>query len=107
MIRRLAFTLMFLVAGPALADEAQPQFAPSVLSQDDVTHYRQIIAAERAGKFDKAQTLYEKLGDTSLKGYIQAEHILSPHSGRTPVSELATWMRTYAMASVARICSIA
>jgi soluble lytic murein transglycosylase-like protein len=95
MIRRLAFTLMFLVAGPALADEAQPQFAPSVLSQDDVTHYRQIIAAERAGKFDKAQALYEKLGDTSLKGYLQAEHMLSPHSGRTPVSELVTWMRTY------------
>jgi soluble lytic murein transglycosylase-like protein len=95
MIRRLAFTLLFLVAEPALADEAQPQFAPSVLSQDDVTHYRQIIAAERAGKFDKAQALYEKLGDTSLKGYLQAEHMLSPHSGRTPVSELVTWMRTY------------
>ena len=55
MIRRLAFTLMLLVAAaaPALADEAQPQFGPSVLSQDDVKYYRQIIAAERAGKFDK------------------------------------------------------
>ena len=95
MIRRLAFTLLFLVAEPALADEAQPQFAPSVLSQDDVTHYRGIIAAERAGKFDKAQALYEKLGDTSLKGYIQAEHILSPYSGHTPISEMTTWLRTY------------
>jgi soluble lytic murein transglycosylase-like protein len=95
MIRRLAFTLMFLVAAPALADEAMPQFAPSVLSQDDVRTYREIIAAERAGKFDKAQALYEKLGDTSLKGYLQAEHMLSPHSGHTPVSELVTWMRDY------------
>ena len=68
---------MFLVAAarPALADEAMPQFVPSVLSQDDVRTYREIIAAERAGKFDKAQALYEKLGDTSLKGYMQAEHI--------------------------------
>ncbi|HEY0282063.1 MAG TPA: lytic transglycosylase domain-containing protein, partial [Rhizomicrobium sp.] len=85
----------FAAAAPSLADEAQPQFAPGVLSQDDVRLYRQIIAAERAGKFGLSQALYEKLGDTSLKGYIQAEHMLSPHSGRTPVSQMTAWLRSY------------
>ena len=97
MLRGLAFTLMFLVAASAsaLADEALPQFVPGVLTQDDVRNYREIIAAERAGKFEKAQALYEKLGDRSLKGYMLAEHILSPHSGPTPLSELTSWMRNY------------
>jgi len=97
MLRGLAFTLLFLVAASAaaLADEAMPQFAPGVLSQDDVRVYREIIAAERAGKFDKAQALYEQLGDRSLKGYMLAEHILSPHSGHTPLTELTSWMHNY------------
>lgn len=96
-MRHIAFVLMLFVVGAvaARADEAQPQFAPGVLSQDDVRHYREIIAAERAGKFEKAQALYEELGDTSLKGYVQAEHMLSPHSGRVPISEMKTWLRSY------------
>jgi len=95
MARRIAFALMLLLAGPALADEAVPPDVPTVLSPGDVANYRAIIVAERAGKFDKAQALYERLGDTSLKGYVQAEHLLSPHSGRTPISEMVTWLRTY------------
>ncbi|MDE1985366.1 MAG: lytic transglycosylase domain-containing protein [Alphaproteobacteria bacterium] len=97
MIRRLALTVALLVvaAAPAHADEAVPQFVPSVLSQQDVRYYREIIADERVGKFSKAQALYEKLEDKSLKGYLLAEHILSPHSRRIPLSELITWMRNY------------
>ncbi len=103
MIRRLAFTFMLLVAAaaPACADEAMPQFSPAVLSQQDVRYYREIIAAERAGRFARARELYKKLDDKSLEGYVLAEHILSPHSGRTPLSELVSWMRTYGSLPIA------
>ncbi len=95
MARGIALALILLLAGPAIADDALQSNFPNVLSAADVTRYREIIAAERAGKFEKAQDLYEKLGDTSLKGYVQAEHLLSHHSGHTPLSEMVTWIRTY------------
>ncbi|MDE2494512.1 MAG: lytic transglycosylase domain-containing protein [Alphaproteobacteria bacterium] len=97
MIRRFAFTVILLAAAcvQARANDVNPQFVPSVLSQADVVHYRKIIADERSGRFAKAQALYEKLDDKSLKGYLLAEHILSHHSRRTPLSELITWMRNY------------
>jgi soluble lytic murein transglycosylase-like protein len=94
MARWAAFAFGLLLAAPALA-QAQPAFTPSVLSASDVTRYREIFAAERAGKFAKAKALYGKLDDTSLEGYVKAEHILSPHSKRTPVADLVAWLRDY------------
>ncbi|HSM96909.1 MAG TPA: lytic transglycosylase domain-containing protein [Rhizomicrobium sp.] len=67
----------------------------AVLSPDDVQRYRQIFADERAGRFDDAQSLVAQLNDRSLVGYAQAEHYLSPHSSRTPVSDLVAWMNEY------------
>ena len=100
MSRHIAFAFALVLIGAALqgahADDAvQTGFVPSVLSQDDVTRYREIIAAERAGKFGKAETLYNELSDTSLKGYVLAEHYLSPHTGRAPLFELVSWLHTY------------
>ena len=95
MARGIALALVLLLAGPAIADDAIQSNFPNVLSAGDVIRYREIIAAERAGKLARAQELYEKLGDTSLKGYVQAEHLLSHHSGHTPLSEMVTWIRTY------------
>jgi len=98
MARRIAFALMLLVAAgaPALAQAPQQTgFVPAVLSPADVIRYREIIADERAGKFANATALYDKLEDTSLKGYVEAEHILSPHSKRTPIVELVDWLHTY------------
>ncbi len=95
MARTITFALLLLLAGPAFADDAVQPMGANVLSPSDVTRYREILAAERAGKFEKAQALYDKLDDTSLKGYVQAEHLLSKHSGHTPVSEMVSWLRTY------------
>ena len=67
----------------------------AVLSPDDVQRYRQIFADERAGRFDDAQSLVAQLSDKSLVGYAQAEHYLSPHSAKTPVSDLVAWMNEY------------
>jgi soluble lytic murein transglycosylase len=94
MSRWLAFAFLLPFAVPALADD-QPAFSPSVLSASDVVRYREIFADERAGKFAKATALYDKLEDTSLEGYVKAEHILSPHSKRTPVADMVQWMRDY------------
>ncbi|HWA90935.1 MAG TPA: lytic transglycosylase domain-containing protein [Rhizomicrobium sp.] len=88
-----------LLAGPlfagfgALADTAEPPL--QVLSSADAQRYRDIFAAEREGRFEKAQQLYAELTDTSLKGYVFAEHFLSPHSKRAAVSELVDWLQTY------------
>ena len=64
----------------------------SVLSPDDVQRYRQIFADERSGNFSQAQSLVAQLNDKSLVGYAQAEHYLSSHSGKVPVSDLVDWM---------------
>ena len=85
-----------LIAATVLACAATPALSQSVpaavLSPDDVQRYRQIFDDEREGRFDDAQTLVSQLSDKSLVGYAQAEHYLSPHSSRTPISELVDWL---------------
>src|ERR1700761_7941918 len=87
------FAAALLVAGFARAQTVEP--APQVLSAADAQRYREIFADEREGRFEKAQQVYAGLTDTSLKGYVFAEHFLSPHSKRTDVSELVDWLSTY------------
>ncbi|HEY0107502.1 MAG TPA: transglycosylase SLT domain-containing protein, partial [Rhizomicrobium sp.] len=65
-----------------------------VLSAADVSVYRQVFAAERAGHFDDARDLYAKVSDRSLEGYVLAEHYLSPH-GHAALAELIDWMHQY------------
>jgi len=66
-----------------------------VLSASDVALYRQIFAAERAGRFDDAKDLFGRVSDPSLEGYVLAEHYLSPH-GHASLAELVGWMHQYA-----------
>ena len=99
---RLAFAFLLLVAMPALAAEAVPSFTPSVLSQQDVVRYRKIIAAERAGRFAESNKLFNALDDKLLEGYVRAEHLLSPHSGRSSVAELVRWMKAYSDLPIAK-----
>jgi soluble lytic murein transglycosylase-like protein/tetratricopeptide (TPR) repeat protein len=95
----IAFSVAAALLAPAAhADEAIPSAGianPQVLSWSDVAHYRDIFAAERAGKLAKAEALYDKLADTSLKGYVLAERYLSPHGKRVPVATLVEWLRSY------------
>jgi len=100
-----------LLIGAALcaqvrADEAIPEpvnniQAMHVLSTADAERYRQIFAAEREGHFDKAVSLMTEISDPSLKGYALAEHYLSPHSKRVPVTTLIDWLKDYRELAVA------
>ncbi len=71
-----------------------------VLSAGDVALYRQVFAAERAGRFDDAKDLYAKISDHVLEGYVLAEHYLSPH-GHVPLADLTDWMHQYAELPIA------
>jgi peptidoglycan lytic transglycosylase len=100
-LRRFSLALLIgalaLVQAPARADDA----APAVLSGADVERYREIFAAERGGRFDKAEALMGEVSDNSLKGYVLAEHYLSPHSKKVTVSELVHWLDDYRELSIA------
>ncbi|HEV2560632.1 MAG TPA: lytic transglycosylase domain-containing protein [Rhizomicrobium sp.] len=99
---------MALLSAPALAQSALPAVDGGeagarlrVLSSEDVHRYRVIFEDERSGDFAGARAEIAKLNDTSLMGYILAEHYLSPHSKRTPVADLNDWMQQYGDLSIA------
>ncbi|HEX2589937.1 MAG TPA: lytic transglycosylase domain-containing protein [Rhizomicrobium sp.] len=98
----LAAAAFAFLAAPALAvTTTATGVAPAVLSPSDVTLYKQIFAAERLGDFETAKQLVAQLSDTSLVGYAQAEHYLSPHSGATSVQDLVAWLEQYKELSIA------
>jgi soluble lytic murein transglycosylase-like protein len=76
---------------PVIAAPAQPL----ILSPDDVALYRQVMTAERAGQYTKAKTLFAKVSDTSLTGYVEAQHLLSASSGSVTIEALVDWLKTY------------
>jgi soluble lytic murein transglycosylase-like protein len=86
----IAFAMSLLCGTSAFA-----QTSGAVLSSEDVQRYRQIFADEREGHFDDAQSLVSQLSDRSLVGYAQAEHYLSPHSAKTPIGDLVSWLNQY------------
>jgi len=87
----IAFAVSLLCGTAAVAQSVPGR----ILSADDVRRYEQIFADEREGHFDDAQSLVSQLSDRSLIGYAQAEHYLSPHSAKTPVSDLVAWLNEY------------
>jgi soluble lytic murein transglycosylase-like protein len=89
---------LLCAAVPAFADEVPGTgntFEPRILSSEDVRLYREIIKDEREGHFADAKEDVTKLNDRCLIGYVEAEHLLSPHSKRTPVVQLAAWLDEY------------
>ncbi len=94
-----AATALMLLAVPLQAQTTS--VPPAVLSQQDVALYRQIFAAERSADFATAKELVTQLSDTSLVGYAQAEHYLSPRGGKTPVEDLVAWLQEYRELSIA------
>ena len=66
-----------------------------VLSADDVTLYRQVMAAERAGQYSRAKTLFAKISDPSLEGYAEAQHFLSASAKSLTVEPLVEWLQKY------------
>jgi soluble lytic murein transglycosylase-like protein len=97
-IASLSFTCLTLAS--ALADDNVYQpvnntHSVPVLSADDADRYQRIFEDERAGRFDKASALMAQVSDASLKGYVEAEHFLSPHSKRASLAELIDWLKEY------------
>src|SRR5262249_41755406 len=66
----------------------------AVLSDADVSLYRQIFADIRSGRFSDADDLYARVSDKTLEGYVLAERYLSPY-GHANLSDLTEWLRTY------------
>jgi soluble lytic murein transglycosylase-like protein len=81
--------------------QAQTVTDPKILSDADAARYRLIFAAERSGQFDISEKLQTELTDTSLIGYVKAEHYLSPKSDRTDVQDLVAWLQQYGDLAIA------
>lgn len=81
--------------------ESSGSAALRVLSSQDVQRYREIFTDEREGHFANARANIARLSDTSLMGYVLAEHYLSPHSGRTKLVDLNDWLKRYGDLSIA------
>ena len=90
----LAALTAVLLASSSLAAQASDANDARVLSDHDVRLYRDILADERDGRFREAQSDFEQVDDTSLKGYVLAERYL--HARRVPVKQLVSWLDDYA-----------
>jgi soluble lytic murein transglycosylase len=90
-----------LLAGSSAFAQSSGTGDVRVLSDSDVRLYRDIMADERAGHFRDAQSDFDRLSDTSLKGYALAEHYLSRRAKRVPVAQLVNWLRDYSELPVA------
>jgi len=53
------------------------------------------MAAERAGQYSKAKTLFAQVGDTSLEGYAEAQHYLSASAKSVKTEDLVAWLQEY------------
>ena len=69
--------------------------APQILSADDVALYKQIMAAEKDGRYARAKTLLAKASDTSLEGYAEAQHFLSASPKSVTAAPLVEWLHQY------------
>ncbi|MBA2587252.1 MAG: lytic transglycosylase domain-containing protein [Alphaproteobacteria bacterium] len=79
---------------PAPAPVSGPA-APAILSPDDVALYKEIMAAERDAKYVRAKSLTAKLTDTSLLGYVEAQHFLSASPKSVTIEALVAWLTQY------------
>jgi soluble lytic murein transglycosylase-like protein len=93
--------LAFAVSASAQVPPAPVSVAPQLLTPADTALYRELVAAARAGQAAKVSTLSARLGDPTLKGYVEAELILSPKSRRHTLAELIDWLRDYRDLAVA------
>jgi soluble lytic murein transglycosylase-like protein len=84
-------TIVPAAAQPAAMAPAPPQ----ILSPDDVALYKEIMQAERDGQYSRAKTLFAKVSDTSLEGYVEAEHFLSASPKSLTAQPLVEWLAQY------------
>jgi soluble lytic murein transglycosylase-like protein len=74
---------------------ATASLPPQILSPGDVALYKQIVQAERTGKYSRAKSLFAKVSDTSLEGYVEAERFLSASPRSLTAKPLVEWLAQY------------
>ena len=90
-------TLVPTAPTPGAAASSPPQ----ILGADDVALYKEIMQAERNGQYAKAKKLFAKVSDTSLEGYVEAEHFVSASPKSISVKPLVEWLAQYRDLAVA------
>lgn len=110
---RVRHILAALAAALAICGSAQAQSSlpdavggqttvtARILSDADIRRYREIFEDERRGRFAHAEKLVSELSDRCLMAYVEAEHLLSPHSGHSKAAQLNAWLRDYGDLSIA------
>jgi soluble lytic murein transglycosylase len=83
------------VVPAAATPGATASVPPRILSPDDVTLYKEIMRAERDGQYARAKALFAKVSDTSLEGYVEAEHFLSASPRSLTAKPLVEWLSQY------------
>ena len=88
---------LFALAGAAWLLASAPGWAaPTVLSAQDVTRYRQIFALQDKARWRAADRLIGKLDNRLLLGRVLYQRYMHPTGYRSRYRELANWMKHYA-----------
>lgn len=66
------------------------------LDERNAALYRDIFAAQAAGKWDEADALSNRLSDKRLRGYVLYQRYMHPTAYRAQFKELADWLEAYA-----------
>ncbi|MEQ8586620.1 MAG: lytic transglycosylase domain-containing protein [Thalassobaculaceae bacterium] len=80
--------------GGSRLEAAQP--LPRVLTQADVSLYREIFAEQEAGNWKSADKLIARVQNTILLGHVKAQRYLHPTAYRSSWPELRDWLADYA-----------
>ncbi len=68
---------------------------PKILSDEDVTLYKDIFRFQEAGNWRRADKLITNLSDPLLKGHVLYQRYLHPRAYRAKYQELLDWMQKY------------
>ncbi len=88
-------------AVPAVRPASADPVMPSVLSAHDVKLYRELMAAERAGRFGDAKDAFAKIDDPLLLGYAEALHYKAAKRSSVTLGMLKEWLGEYGDLAIA------
>ena len=74
--------------------------ADSVLSNSDISLYKQVFQAQQQSDFKKAKSLQQKISNHLLDGYILYDRYFSPHY-KTKKEDITAWLDHYSDLAVA------
>ena len=68
---------------------------PSILKDNDIKNYRQVIKYQRQAKWVKADQYLNKIDNKLLKGYFEYDKLMHPNQYRASYQELFNWLEKY------------